>query len=174
MVYLSTAGAREPGFSSQALSGHGHLVMAVEEAIGSFHSPCKVRPLEVNAGPPGVGDQRCLRDISFRCLRRALSTRGRLGGGGRIDARRGRSKAWRANSGGCTRQTDERDEARSCSACSFRAASGGPRSIGRVHRRGIAPRVATCAPSEPPPELAEEADGGHPPQLRRRRLTQCF
>jgi hypothetical protein len=38
MVYLSAAGAREPGFSPKALSGHGHLVMAVEGAIGSFHS----------------------------------------------------------------------------------------------------------------------------------------
>jgi hypothetical protein len=91
---------REPGFSPKTLSGHGHLVMAVEGAIGSFHSPCKVRPLEVNAGPPGVRDQRCLRDICFRCLRRALSTRSRLGGGGRIDARDTESPPEPAERGG--------------------------------------------------------------------------
>jgi hypothetical protein len=177
MVYLSTAGAREPGFSPKALSGHGHLVMAVEGAIGSFHSPCKVRPLEVNAGPPGVRDQRCLRDICFRCLRRALSTRGRLGGGGLIDAR-----AMADQRLGGSILADERNRLMNemrRGLILFRLLVPGGERWTSIDRPRSSPRHCTSccharAVGATSRARRRERMAVTPPWSRRRRLTRCF
>ena len=66
MVYLSTAGAREPGFSPKALSGHGHLVMAVEGAIGLFHAGHKILGIRDCRRPHRNGSHDCRRRVQIR------------------------------------------------------------------------------------------------------------